>query len=161
MEMESNSEFRAHEDECQQISIGLLFPGWSNCVTFFDQLNKAHKSSNWLNSKGGCHELAPASQTSPPVEIISLLISTIPSSSSPGSSRPSYFLWKKPWEWGKHALNSLVRLSYRRLQLFRKRLSEKVHATIPKGIVGGFDITVLQRNFERMAREAIDYVSEC
>ena len=24
------------------------------------------------------------------------------------------------------------------IQLFRERLSEKVHATIPKGIVGGF-----------------------
>ena len=43
------------------------------------------------------------------------------------------------------------------IQLFRKRLSEKVHATIPKGIVGGFEITVLH---ERMAREAMDYVSE-
>ena len=32
------------------------------------------------------------------------------------------------------------------LQLFRERLSEKVHATIPKGIVGGFEFTVLQRN---------------
>ena len=47
------------------------------------------------------------------------------------------------------------------VQLFRKRLSEKVHATIPKGIVGGFEITVLHRNFERMAREAVDYVCEC
>ena len=42
------------------------------------------------------------------------------------------------------------------IQLFRKRLSEKVHATIPIGIVGGFEITVLHRNFERMAREAMD-----
>ena len=42
-----------------------------------------------------------------------------------------------------------------------KRLSEKVHATIPKGIVDGFEITVLHRNFERMAGEAMDYVSEC
>ena len=32
------------------------------------------------------------------------------------------------------------------IQLFRERLSEKVHATMPKGIVGGFDFTVLQRN---------------
>ena len=47
------------------------------------------------------------------------------------------------------------------IQLFRKRLSKKVHATIPRGIVGGFEITVLHRNFERMAREAMDYVSEC
>ena len=47
------------------------------------------------------------------------------------------------------------------IQLFRKRLSEKVHATISKGFVGGFEITVLHRNFERIAREAMDYVSEC
>ena len=32
------------------------------------------------------------------------------------------------------------------IQLFRERLSEKVHATMPKGIVSGFDFTVLQRN---------------
>ena len=47
------------------------------------------------------------------------------------------------------------------IQLFPKRLSEKVHATIPKGIAGGFEITALHRNFEKMAREAMDYVSEC
>ena len=35
-----------------------------------------------------------------------------------------------------------------RLQLFRERLSEKVHATIPKGIVGGFEITVFQRSLK-------------
>ena len=29
------------------------------------------------------------------------------------------------------------------MQLFRERLSEKVHATIPKGILGGFEFTVL------------------
>ena len=29
--------------------------------------------------------------------------------------------------------------------VFRERLSEKVHATIPKGIVGGFEFAVLQR----------------
>ena len=29
------------------------------------------------------------------------------------------------------------------IQLFRERLSEKVHATIPKGIVGGFKFTIL------------------
>ena len=34
------------------------------------------------------------------------------------------------------------------IQLFRERLSEKVHATIPKGIVGGFEFTVLQRNLK-------------
>ena len=35
-----------------------------------------------------------------------------------------------------------------RLQLFRERLSEKVHATIPKGIVGGFEFTVFQRSLK-------------
>ena len=35
------------------------------------------------------------------------------------------------------------------IQLFRERLSEKVHATIPKGIVGGFECTVLQRNLKK------------
>ena len=66
-----------------------------------------------------------------------------------------------------------------RIQLFRERLSEKLHAVIPIGIVGGFDFIVLERNlkewyerpwrcvcecwvhcswkkFERMAREAMD-----
>ena len=46
------------------------------------------------------------------------------------------------------------------IQLFRERLSEKVHATISKGLVGGFEFTVLLRNFERMAREAMD-ISVC
>ena len=31
------------------------------------------------------------------------------------------------------------------IQLFRERLSEKVHATIRKVIVGGFEFTVLQK----------------
>ena len=34
------------------------------------------------------------------------------------------------------------------IQLFRERLSEKVHPTIPKGIVGDFKFTVLQRNLK-------------
>ena len=42
------------------------------------------------------------------------------------------------------------------IQLFRERLSEKVHATIPKGIVGGFEFTCSSKKFERMAREAMD-----
>ena len=41
-----------------------------------------------------------------------------------------------------------------KIQLFRERLSENVHATIPIVIVGGFEFTVFQ--FERMAREATD-----
>ena len=34
------------------------------------------------------------------------------------------------------------------IQLFQESLSEKVHATIPKGIVGGFEFNVLQRNLK-------------
>ena len=46
----------------------------------------------------------------------------------------------------KHWILSIM-LRLRDIQLFRKRLSEKVHTTIPKGIVGCFEITVLHRNF--------------
>ena len=42
------------------------------------------------------------------------------------------------------------------IQLFRERLSEKVHATIPKGIVGGFKFTVLQRNLKELVRKAVE-----
>ena len=46
-------------------------------------------------------------------------------------------------------------------QLFRERLSEKVHATIPKGIVGGFKFTVFQRNFKQWQERPWAYVCEC
>ena len=42
------------------------------------------------------------------------------------------------------------------IQLFRERLSEKVHATITKGIVGGFEFSVLQRNLKELARTAME-----
>ena len=41
------------------------------------------------------------------------------------------------------------------LQQFRERLSEKVHATIPKGIVGGLECSV-QRNLKEMSRDVCD-----
>ena len=41
------------------------------------------------------------------------------------------------------------------IQLFRERLSEKVHATSPKGIVGAFKAHCFSKKFERMAREAM------
>ena len=44
------------------------------------------------------------------------------------------------------------------LQLFRGRLSEKVHATIPKGIMGGFEFTVLQINFKKWHERPWTYV---
>ena len=42
------------------------------------------------------------------------------------------------------------------IQLFQERLSEKVHATIPKRIVGNFEFTFFQKKCQRMAREAMD-----
>ena len=48
-----------------------------------------------------------------------------------------------------------MRFSYN-IQLFRERLSEEVYATILKGIVGGFEFTVLQKKFERIAWETMD-----
>ena len=47
------------------------------------------------------------------------------------------------------------------IQLFRERLSEKVHATIPKGIVSGLEFTVLQRNFEKWHERPWTYVWKC
>ena len=42
---------------------------------------------------------------------------------------------------------------------FEIRLSEKVHVTIPKGIVGGF--TVVQRNLKEWHERPWAYVCEC
>ena len=47
------------------------------------------------------------------------------------------------------------------IQLFRERLSEKVHATIPKGIVGGFEFTFLQRNSKEWHLRPWTYICEC
>ena len=47
------------------------------------------------------------------------------------------------------------------IQLVRERLSEKVHATIPKGLVGGFQFTVFQKNFKEWHERPWKYVSEC
>ena len=46
------------------------------------------------------------------------------------------------------------------IQLFRERLSEKVHATIPKGIVGGFEFTVIQRSLKELHKRR-KYVCRC
>ena len=42
------------------------------------------------------------------------------------------------------------------IQLFREKMSQKVHGTIPKGIVGGFEFTVVQRSLKKRIREATD-----
>ena len=43
----------------------------------------------------------------------------------------------------------------------RERLSEKVHATIPNGVVGGFEFTILQRNLREWQERPWMYVCEC
>ena len=49
-----------------------------------------------------------------------------------------------------------------RIQLFREKLSEKVHATMPKGIVGGLhEFTVLQRNLQEWHERPWTYVYNC
>ena len=47
------------------------------------------------------------------------------------------------------------------IQLFRERLSEKGHATIPKDIVGGFVCPVLQRNLKQGHERPRKYVRKC
>ena len=42
------------------------------------------------------------------------------------------------------------------IQLFRERLSGKVHVTILKGIVGGFEFSFFQRNLKELARKAME-----
>ena len=49
----------------------------------------------------------------------------------------------------------------KKIQLFWGRLSEKVHATILKGIVGDFKCTVFQRNLKESYGRPLIYVCEC
>ena len=46
-----------------------------------------------------------------------------------------------------HSNHAVIVSRVFRIQLFQERSSEKVHATVPKGIVGSFEcsVTVLQR----------------
>ena len=46
------------------------------------------------------------------------------------------------------------------IQLFRERLSDKVNATNPKGIVGGLEFTVFQRNLKEWQEMPWKYVCE-
>ena len=54
--------------------------------------------------------------------------------------------------WGsksyRNCIGSMWGFAHIWIQVFREKLSEKVHATIAKGIVGGFEYTVLQRNLK-------------
>ena len=47
------------------------------------------------------------------------------------------------------------------MQLFPEKLSEKAHATTPKGIVGGFEFTVFQRNLKEWQERPWTYICEC
>ena len=47
------------------------------------------------------------------------------------------------------------------IQPFRERLLEKVYATILKGIVDGFEFSVLQRNLKEWHERPWTYVWEC
>ena len=47
------------------------------------------------------------------------------------------------------------------IQLLRERLSEKAYATNPKGIVDGFEFSVLQRNLKEWHERPWTYVCEC
>ena len=46
-------------------------------------------------------------------------------------------------------------------QLFRERLTQKVHATVPKGIVGGFEFAFLQRKLKELHERPWTYVCAC
>ena len=47
------------------------------------------------------------------------------------------------------------------IQLFQERLSEKVQATISKGIVGDLEFTIFQRNFKELHEKPWTYVCKC
>ena len=57
--------------------------------------------------------------------------------------------------------NSLYALSVLSIQLLGERLSEEVNATIPIGIMGDFEFTVLQRNLKERHERPKNYVCEC
>ena len=56
------------------------------------------------------------------------------------------------------SFKKIVIMGFVIIQLFRERLLEKVHATIPKGIVGGFEFTFLQRNLKEWHLRPWTYV---
>ena len=61
-------------------------------------------------------------------------------------------VWGYDGEW----LSTAFACSY-----FEERLSEKVQTAIPKGIVGGFEFTVLQRSLKEWLERPLTYVCGC
>ena len=49
----------------------------------------------------------------------------------------------------------VVTLLQKMYRAISRKVVGKVHATIPKGIMGGFEFTVLQRNLKELARKAM------
>ena len=59
----------------------------------------------------------------------------------------------------RQKISFVIRL--RCIQLFRERLSEKVHATTPKCIVGGLEVHCFHRNLGEWQERPWTYVCEC
>ena len=60
--------------------------------------------------------------------------------------------WHLTWRTSRRYIRaSTIKLFYK-LTAISERLSEKVHATILKGIVGGFEFTVLQRSLKEITK---------
>ena len=82
------------------------------------------------------------------------------------SQRRWRMLWLSCLDWVDLTGKILVRVYLNErakvvIQLFRERLSEKVHAAIPKGIVGGFEFAVPQRNLKEWHKRQCTYVCAC
>ena len=70
--------------------------------------------------------------------------------------RPPLELW-----WVIISMLYCVQAKPNHIQLFQERLLEKVYATILKGIVDGFEFSVLQRNLKEWHERPWTYVCEC
>ena len=71
---------------------------------------------------------------------------------------PKSMVWTRSWE-RKSTTITAAYISFK--QLFRERLSDKVHATTAKCIVGGLEFTVFQRNLKEWQERSWTYVCEC
>ena len=62
---------------------------------------------------------------------------------------------------GKICLPFIISSRFFFIQLFQERLLDKVHVTTPKGIAGGLEFTVFQRNLIEWQERPWTYVCEC
>ena len=69
---------------------------------------------------------------------------------------------RRAYIWRGDLTEGFLRYRFGRLiRLFPERLSGKVHPTILKGIVGGFEFSFFQRNLKELARKAMEMCFEC